>query len=111
MRAARSRWAAQRHESQLSLNARARPPAPPSRARPPAPPTRARPPAPPSRAALPPSRSIEYFWWLGPSEPVVQESGTAWQSGAFIYLYREGDEDKDCFLECIADRPEEEASK
>ena len=93
MRAARSRWAAQRHESQLSLNARARPPAPPS------------------RAALPPSRSIEYFWWLGPSEPVVQESGTAWQSGAFIYLYREGDEDKDCFLECIADRPEEEASK
>lgn len=41
---------------------------------------------------------VEYFWWLGPKEPAGDEDGAAWEFGAFVYLYRDGDEDKDCFL-------------
>lgn len=42
---------------------------------------------------------VEYFWWLGPSEPIAQEDGSAWRHGAFVYLYRAGDEQLDCFLD------------
>merc|ERR1712100_314594 len=31
---------------------------------------------------------VEYFWWLGPGEPVATEDGTAWPFGAFVYMYR-----------------------
>ena len=44
------------------------------------------------------SWGVEFFWWLGPGEPIAGEDGTAWPDGAFIYLYRDGDEDKDCFF-------------
>ena len=39
-----------------------------------------------------------YTWWLGPGEPIAGEDGKAWPKGAFVYLYREGDEAFDCFL-------------
>ena len=45
-----------------------------------------------------PNQGVEYFWWLGPEEPIAAEDGRMWPLGAFVYLYRDGDEDKDCFL-------------
>ena len=44
---------------------------------------------------------VVYFWWLGPGEAVAQEDGSAWPKGGFVYLYREGDEQFDCFLEVV----------
>ena len=41
---------------------------------------------------------VEYTWWLGPCEPIAAENGTAWPHGAFVYLYRDGSEEYDCFL-------------
>ena len=41
---------------------------------------------------------VRYSWWLGPSEPVAAEDGSAWPNGAFVYLYHEGEESFDCFL-------------
>ena len=41
---------------------------------------------------------VAYTWWLGPGEPVALESGGAWPCGGFVFLYREGSEELDCFL-------------
>jgi len=41
---------------------------------------------------------IDFFWWLGPKERVGVEDGSKWPNGAFVYLYRDDDEEMDCFL-------------
>ena len=41
---------------------------------------------------------IDFFWWLGPKERVGVEDGSKWPNGAFVYLYRDDDEQMDCFL-------------
>ena len=43
-------------------------------------------------------QGVEYFWWLGPEEPIAAEDGRMWPLGAFVYLYRDGDEAMDCLL-------------
>ena len=45
---------------------------------------------------------VQYFWWLGPGEPIANESGAAWPDGCFVYLYPDGAEEFDCFLTAAA---------
>lgn len=52
---------------------------------------------------------VEFFWWLGPSEPLGKENGDAWPHGAFVYLYREDCKSLDCFLE-VAEPQDERGS-